>query len=53
MLLLFAIGYAGKLAEVSITGYSKANSLPFPTIEYVLWAILLGLVVGNDFGGCR
>ena len=51
--MLFAIGYAGKLAELSITGYARANSLPFPTIEYVLWAILFGLVVGNVFGGRR
>jgi len=48
--LLAAIGFAGKLLEKNINAYSKANHLTFPNIEYVLWAILIGLVISNVFG---
>ena len=50
LLLLFAVGYAGKLTEAAITAWGKANHTPVPTIEYVLWAILFGLVVANTTG---
>jgi uncharacterized integral membrane protein (TIGR00698 family) len=53
VVLLFFIGYAGKIAEVQVKGYGKAHHLALPNIEYVLWAILLGLVVGNLFGKTR
>jgi uncharacterized integral membrane protein (TIGR00698 family) len=48
--LLAAIGFAGKLLEKNINAYAKANHFPFPNIEYVLWAILIGLVISNVFG---
>ena len=48
--LLAVIGYAGKVIEASIKAYGKAHHLALPNIEYVLWAILLGLFVGNVFG---
>src|SRR3954467_12774148 len=48
--LLFAIGYAGKLAETLVKDYGKAHHLALPNIEYVLWAILLGLVISNTAG---
>jgi uncharacterized integral membrane protein (TIGR00698 family) len=48
--LLAAIGFAGKLLEKNINGYAKAHHMPFPNIEYVLWAILIGLVISNVFG---
>jgi uncharacterized integral membrane protein (TIGR00698 family) len=48
--LLTAIGFAGKLLEKNINAYAKANHIPFPNIEYVLWAILIGLVISNVFG---
>jgi uncharacterized integral membrane protein (TIGR00698 family) len=48
--LLGVIGLAGKLLEKNINAYSKANHLTFPNIEYVLWAILIGLAVSNVFG---
>jgi uncharacterized integral membrane protein (TIGR00698 family) len=48
--LLAAIGYAGKLIEQSISAYSKAHALHLPNIEYVLWAILIGLVIANTVG---
>ena len=48
--LLAAIGFAGKLLEKNINAYAKAHHFPFPNIEYVLWAILIGLVISNVFG---
>jgi uncharacterized integral membrane protein (TIGR00698 family) len=50
ILLLVAIGYAGKVLEQSIGRYSKAHHLVVPNIEYVLWAILIGLVIANTVG---
>ncbi len=50
LLLLIAIGYAGKLTEQSIAAYGKAHQLALPNVEYVLWAILFGLIVANTFG---
>jgi uncharacterized integral membrane protein (TIGR00698 family) len=48
--LLAVIGYAGKLLEKNVNGYAKTHHWIFPNIEYVLWAILLGLVISNVFG---
>src|SRR5258708_19544337 len=53
VLLLVIIGLAGKLLEQSISKYSKAHHLTVPNIEYVLWAILLGLLVSNTVGVAR
>ena len=50
VLLLGAIGYLGKFIEQSINTYAKAHHLTIPNIEYVLWAILIGLVVSNTIG---
>src|SRR5258706_11656837 len=50
VLLLAAIGYAGKLLEANVGKYAKAHHWTFPNIEYVLWAILLGLVISNTVG---
>jgi uncharacterized integral membrane protein (TIGR00698 family) len=47
VLLLAAIGWLGKFAEQSISAYAKAHHMHLPNIEYVLWAILIGLVIGN------
>lgn len=48
--LLFVVGYAGKLAEQSIASYGRAHALTLPNIEYVLWAILFGLLIANSVG---
>ena len=48
--LLFAIGMAGKLLEKGINTQAKAHHWAFPNIEYVLWAILIGLLVSNLVG---
>jgi uncharacterized integral membrane protein (TIGR00698 family) len=47
--LLFVIGYAGKEGEAWLKAYGKAHHTALPNVEYVLWAILIGLVVGNLF----
>lgn len=48
--LLFAIGFSGKVIEQSITAYGKANHVALPNIEYVLWAIIIGLIITNTIG---
>lgn len=45
--LLAAIGYAGKVMERAVNTYTKTHHWTFPNIEYVLWAILIGLAVSN------
>src|SRR5450755_1598340 len=50
VLLLAAIGYSGKLLEQNVGRYAKAHHWVFPNIEYVLWAILLGLAISNTVG---
>src|SRR5258707_4689947 len=50
VLLLAAVGYAGKLLERNLGTYAKAHHWTFPNIEYVLWAILIGLVISNTAG---
>ena len=50
LFLLIAVGYAGKFVEQSIARYGKVHHLTLPNIEYVLWAILIGLVVANTVG---
>ena len=48
--LLAVVGYAGKVIEQSITRYGKAHHLVLPNVEYVLWAILIGLLINNTVG---
>jgi uncharacterized integral membrane protein (TIGR00698 family) len=48
--LLFVIGYAGKITEQFLRSYGTAHHLALPNIEYVLWAILFGLVIANTVG---
>src|SRR5260370_40612745 len=50
VLLLAGVGYAGKLLEQSVGAYVKAHHWTFPNIEYVLWAIVLGLLISNTVG---
>jgi uncharacterized integral membrane protein (TIGR00698 family) len=47
VLLLAAIGYAAKVLERTVNTYAKTHRWVFPNIEYVLWAILIGLVISN------
>src|SRR5258708_40187829 len=50
VLLLATVGYAGKLLERHVGTYAKAHHWTFPNIEYVLWAILIGLAISNTVG---
>src|SRR5271167_632555 len=50
VLLLAAIGWLGKFIEQSVNLYAKSHHLHVPNIEYVLWAILIGLAVSNTIG---
>lgn len=48
--LLAIVGFLGKLIEQSISVYGKAHHLRLPNIEYVLWAILIGVLISNTVG---
>jgi uncharacterized integral membrane protein (TIGR00698 family) len=48
--LLAIVGMAGKVLEKSINTYTKAHHVVFPNIEYVLWAIIVGLLIANTVG---
>ena len=48
--LLTAIGLLGKFIEQRIALYGKTHHLHLPNVEYVLWAILIGLLVANTVG---
>lgn len=50
VLLLSAVGYAGKFIEQFIARYGKSHHVVLPNIEYVLWAILIGLLISNTIG---
>src|SRR6201987_5492820 len=50
VLLLAAVGYAGKFREQFVAQYGKAHHVVLPNIEYVLWAILIGLLISNSVG---
>ncbi len=46
-LLLFGIGVAGKGMESLCAWLRTAHGVPTPHVEYVLWAIVLGLLISN------
>jgi uncharacterized integral membrane protein (TIGR00698 family) len=48
--LLAIVGMAGKVVEKSIATYTKTHHVIFPNIEYVLWAIVIGLLISNTVG---
>ncbi len=48
--LLAIVGYAGKFVEHFINTYGKTHHLTLPNIEYVLWAILFGILISNTVG---
>src|SRR5213594_642073 len=50
ILLLAAVGCGGKFLEQFAGKYAKAHHWTFPNIEYVLWAILIGLAISNTVG---
>ncbi len=48
--LLAIIGWLGKLTEQGVAAYGKTHRLHLPNLEYVLWAILYGLLIANTVG---
>jgi uncharacterized integral membrane protein (TIGR00698 family) len=48
--LLFVVGYAGKFVEHFLNTWTKSHHITFPNIEYVLWAILFGIIIANTVG---
>jgi uncharacterized integral membrane protein (TIGR00698 family) len=48
--LLIVVGLLGKYAEVGWLSLAKHQHWTVPDIEYVLWAILIGLVIANTVG---
>lgn len=50
LLLLIAVGLAGKYAEIGWLALAKHQHWRVPDIEFVLWAIVIGLVITNTVG---
>src|SRR5580704_14464434 len=48
--LLAVVGYTGKFVEHFINTYGKTHHYVLPNIEYVLWAILFGILISNTVG---
>ncbi len=51
--LLFGIGLLGKLLEQALMMLRTHYHLLLPQVEYVLWAIILGLLISNTMGLAR
>src|ERR1700741_4762986 len=50
ILLLIAVGVLGKYAQVWWNTLAKHHHWTVPDIEYVLWAIVIGLLITNTVG---
>lgn len=50
ILLLIAVGLAGKYAEIGWLALGKRLHWHVPDIEFVLWAIVIGLIIANTVG---
>ncbi|QAY59545.1 YeiH family protein [Microbacterium protaetiae] len=50
ILLLLAVGLLGKYCEKWWLAIAAAQGWKVPDIEYVLWAIVIGLIITNVFG---
>ena len=50
MLLLIAVGLLGKYAEIWWLALGKREHWSVPDIEFVLWAIVFGLLITNTVG---
>ncbi|GAB2684319.1 YeiH family protein [Nocardia thraciensis] len=48
--LLIAVGLLGKYAQVWVNDLTHDRGWRFPDIEYVLWAIIFGLIIANTVG---
>lgn len=50
ILLLIGVGLLGKYAQIWWKDLAKAQHWTVPDIEYVLWAIVIGLLITNTVG---
>jgi uncharacterized integral membrane protein (TIGR00698 family) len=50
ILLLLAVGLLGKYAQIWWNTLAKREHWHVPDIEYVLWAIMIGLLISNTIG---
>jgi uncharacterized integral membrane protein (TIGR00698 family) len=50
VLLLIVVGLLGKYAQIEWNALAKREHWTVPDIEYVLWAIVFGLIVTNTVG---
>jgi uncharacterized integral membrane protein (TIGR00698 family) len=50
ILLLLAVGLLGKYAQIWWNTLAKREHWHVPDIEYVLWAIVIGLLISNTIG---
>ena len=50
ILLLIAVGVLGKYAQIWWNTVAKRHHWTVPDIEYVVWAILIGLLITNTVG---
>src|ERR1700758_1874137 len=50
ILLLIAVGLLGKYAQIWCNALAKHEHWRVPDIEYVLWAIVIGLLITNTVG---
>ncbi len=50
ILLLIAVGVLGKYAQIWWNALARHEHWKVPDIEYVLWAIVNGLLIGNTIG---
>lgn len=50
VLLLIAVGVLGKYAQIWWNALAKKQHWTVPDIEYVLWAIVIGLLITNTIG---
>ena len=50
ILLLIGVGVLGKYAQVWWNALAKQQHWTVPDIEYVLWAIVIGLLITNTIG---
>jgi hypothetical protein len=50
LLLLLVVGIVGTFAQTGLRSLATATGSRLPDIEYVLWAIVIGLLIRNTIG---
>lgn len=50
LLLLLVVGVVGTFAQTGLRSVATATGTRLPDVEYVLWAIVIGLVIRNTVG---